>query len=320
VAGFGCAGHLMAPDLRISAVEYLAWRRALGYRLSRYDGLIGQFLDYLGEQHESRISVEHALAWACLPGDTRARWHTARLAAIRGFAAHVHAHCAEAADLIPAGLVPSRVDHAVPYLYTPTQLTGLITHARTLRPEVRGLTLATVIGLMAATGMRIGEALALDTTSLDPAGATIAVTGKYGKQRLLPVHSSTTAALTSYLRTSRALVGSPHDQALLVTGNATRPLAGNIQHGFRALTRACRLPAGTGNNEPRLHDLRHTFAVNTLVEAHRAGVDVDAQIAALATYLGHVSPTSTYWYLTASPELLDLVNDQVEAHRQGRSA
>lgn len=310
----------MAPDLRVSAVEYLAWRRAMGYRLARHDGLIGQFLDYLDEQHENRISVERALAWACLPGDTRARWHTARLAAIRGFAAHVHAHHAEAAELIPAGLVPSRVEHAIPYLYTPAQLTGLITRARILRPQVRGLTLATVIGLMASTGMRIGEALVLDTTSLDPVGATIAVTGKYGKQRLLPVHSSTTTALSSYLRTSRALVGSPPDQALFVTSNATRPLAGNIEHGFRALTRACRLPAGTGNNEPRLHDLRHTFAVNTLIDAHRAGVDVDARIAALATYLGHVSPSSTYWYLTASPQLLDLVNDRVEAHRQGRSA
>src|SRR5213078_8582 len=120
----------------------------------------------------SRISIEHALAWACLPRGARPRWHTARLAAIRGFAAHVHADCAEAAELIPAGLLPSRVEHAVPYLYTPAQLTGLINRAHTLRPAVRGLTLATVIGLMAATGVRIGEALALDTTSLDAAGGT----------------------------------------------------------------------------------------------------------------------------------------------------
>jgi integrase/recombinase XerD len=106
--------------------------------------------------------------------------------------------------------------------------------------------------------------------------------------------------LTSYLRTSRGLVGSPQDQALFVTVNATRPRAGNVQRAFRALTKACWLPAGTGNNEPRLHDLRHSFAVNTLIEAHRAGVDVDARIAALATYLGHTSPTSTYWYYSDS--------------------
>jgi integrase len=303
--------------LRASAREYLAWRRAMGYRLSRHEGLIGQFLDYLDHRQEPRISVEQALAWACLPDSAHPRWHATRLAAIRGFAAHVHTHNAEAAELIPAGLLPSRVERAVPYLYTPAQVSGLIDRARTLAPTVRGLTLATVIGLMAATGVRIGEALALNTTSLDVAAATLAVTGKYGKARRIPVHPSTTAALTSYMRTSRALVGSPHDQALFVTVNSTRPLAGNVEKAFRTLTMACRLPPGTGHNPPRLHDLRHSFAVNTLIAAHRAGVDVDARIAALATYLGHVSPTSTYWYLTASTELLDLVNDRVEAHHQG---
>jgi integrase/recombinase XerD len=304
----------MGADLRASAREYLAWRRAMGYQLGRHDALISQFLDYLADRQEGRISVEHALAWACLPHGARPRWHTARLAAIRGFAAHVHAHHPEAAELIPAGLLPSRVEHAVPYLYTPAQPTSLVHRARTLRPAVRGLTVATVIGLMAATGLRVGEALALDTTSLDVAGATLAVTGKYGKQRQIPIHRSTTAALTSYLRTSRSLVGSPRDQALFVTMNATRPQAGNVQKAFRAVATACALPPGTGTNPPRLHDLRHTFAVNTLIAAHRAGVDVDSRIAALATHLGHVSPTSTYWYLTASPQLLDLVNDRVQAH------
>ncbi|MGH3826231.1 MAG: tyrosine-type recombinase/integrase [Pseudonocardiaceae bacterium] len=309
----------MPADLRASAREYLVLRRAMGHRLSRHDGLISQFLDHLEHRHMTKISVEDALAWACPPRGAAPRWRTARLAAIRGFAAHVHAHCAEAAELIPAGLLPSRVDHAVPYLYTPAQLTDLINHAHALSPAVRGLTLATVIGLMTTTGMRIGEALALDTTSLDTAGGTITVIGKYGTKRCLPVHSSTTAALVDYLRTSRGMVGSPHDQALFVTVNATRPLAGNAQRAFRSLTRARRLPSGKSDNEPRLHDLRHTFAVNTLLDAHRAGIDVDARIAALATYLGHVSPSSTYWYLTASPELLDLVNDRVEAHRQGRT-
>ncbi|MGH3097327.1 MAG: tyrosine-type recombinase/integrase [Streptosporangiales bacterium] len=310
----------MRVDLRASAGQYLALRRAMGYQLRVYDRLIGQFVGYLERQHASRISVPDALAWACLPSGVRPRWHAARLAAVRGFAAHVHAGYPEAAELIPVGLLPSRVEHAVPYLYTHAQVTELVDHAGMLRPAVRGLTLATVVGLMAATGVRIGEALALDTTSLDVDSATLTVTGKYGKTRRLPVHSSTTAALTSYLQASRALVGAPEDQALFVTMNAARPRAGNVQQAFRALTRTCQLPAGPGNNEPRLHDLRHSFAVNSLIDAHRAGVDVDARIAALATYLGHVSPASTYWYLTASPELLDVVNDRVEAYRQGRTA
>lgn len=311
----------MPADLRASAEEYLTLRRAMGYQVKRHDGLIGQFVDYLEQQHRSKISVEDALAWACLPGGTRSRWHAARLAAIRGFAAYVHADSVQDAELIPTGLLPNRIEHAVPYLYAPAQITELINRSHTLlRPVVRGLTLATVIGLMAATGVRIGEALALDTTSLDAAGGTITVTGKYGRKRRLPVHCSTVAALTGYLRTSRALVGPAQDRSLFLTVNATRPHAGNVEGAFRALTRACRLPAGTGNSQPRLHDLRHSFAVNTLIDAHRAGVDVDARIAALATYLGHVSPASTYWYLTASPQLLDLVNDRVQAHRQGHSA
>lgn len=151
----------MRVDLRASAGEYLALRRAMGYRPSRHDGLIGQFLDYLEHQQQSRITVEQALAWACLPRAAAPRWRSARLAAIRGFAAYMHSHSGEAAELIPAGLLPSRIDHAVPYLYAPAQLTDLINQAQTLSPAVRGLTLATVIGLMTTTGMRVREALAL---------------------------------------------------------------------------------------------------------------------------------------------------------------
>ena len=166
--------------------------------------------------------------------------------------------------------MPSRVTRAVPYPHTPAQLSSLLTRARTLLPAVYGLTLATVIGLMAATGMRIGEALALKTTSLDVTDDALAVIGKYGKQRRIPVHPSTTAALTSYLRTSRTLVGSPHDQALFVTVNATRPLAGNVEKAFRALTTACQLQRGTGRNEPRLHDLRQ-LAASTFPRTRESG-------------------------------------------------
>lgn len=310
----------MGTDLRASAAEYLAVRRAMGYELRGHDQLLDGFLDHLDHQHASRISVEQALAWACTPAGVQPHRHTTRLAAVRGFAAHVHADSPQAAELIPAGLLAHRTAKAVPYLYTPAQVTGLVEQARTLRPAMRGRTLAAVIGLLAATGIRVGEALALDTTDLDAADHTITVTGKYGRTRRLPVHPTSTAALTAYLQTSRALVGPPEHAALFLTSRATRPRPGNIGAGFRALSSANGLPAGTGGNLPRLHDLRHTFAVNTLIDAHRAGANVDARIAALATYLGHVSPASTYWYLTASPELLNLVNDRVQAFRDRRNA
>src|SRR5699024_3940794 len=162
--------------------------------------------------------------------------------------------------------------------------------AHRLRPRVRGLTVATIIALMAATGVRIGEALALDTTDLDAGREMLRITGKYGNVRRLPVHPSTISALSDYLRRSRRLVAAPADRARFVTLTATPPQAGNVARAFRTVASDCALPVGPGNSAPRLHDLRHSFAVTTLVEAHRAGADVDARIAALATYLGHVSP------------------------------
>lgn len=310
----------MSADLRAGAAAYLGLRRAMGYQLTGHDGLIGEFLDYLDQRQATAVTVEHALAWACLPDGVRPRRHTVRLSLIRGFAAYLHADYADDAELIPAGLVPSRVEHAVPYLYTPGQITSLMRRAQTLKPVIRGLTLATVIGLMTSTGIRIGEALSLNTTGFDPARSTITVTGKYRKTRRLPIHSSTTAALSHYLQISRKLVDPPADQAFFLTCNGTRALAGSIEKAFRVVTTGCQLPTGPGNHQPRLHDLRHSFAVNTLIDAHRHGGDVDARIATLASYLGHVSPSSTYWYLTASPELLDLVAERVETHRQDRSS
>ncbi len=148
----------------------------------------------------------------------------------------------------------------------------------------------------------------------------LTVTGKYQKVRRLPIHTSTVAALTNYLQVSRRLVGPPKDDAFFVTLNATRSLAANVEKAFRVVTNSCGLRVEPGNKPPRLHDLRHSFAVNTLIEAHRDGVDVDARIATLAGYLGHVSPSSTYWYLTASPELLDLVAERVETHHREYSS
>ncbi len=308
----------MSAELRASVAQHLGLRHAMGYRLQAHEGLLAGFVDYLTAQGEQIITVEDALAWACLPQGTDPRWHATRLATVRGLAAHVHARDPKAAQLIPTGLLPVHINRAVPHLYSDEQIGALLVAAYRLRPAVRAHTMGTVIGLMAVAGLRIGEALGLDTHDLDVQAATIMVSGKYGKKRRLPVHASTVTALSDYLRISRQLVGTPEDDALFVTCNATRPKANNVQSAFRALTRSCNLLPAPGSRAPRLHDLRHTFAVNTLLDAHRTGIDVDARIAGLATYLGHVSPASTYWYLSASPELLDLVNTRVQAAGEGR--
>jgi len=308
---------MSSEDLRARAADYVALRCAMTFQPRYYPRLIADFLDYLESQHVATISAHHAVVWACLPQDATPRWWSQRLAVIRSFAAHVNAHDPAAADLIPAGLLRARAQRGVPYLYTPVQLRALIAHAQQLHPIVRGQTIATIIGLMAATGMRTGEALALNTTSVNFERGTILVVGKRGKQRLLPVHTTTMAALASYIDTSRRLVGAPSDDAFFVSLKGSRPASSSVRDAFRTVATASSLPVVPGNRAPRLHDLRHTFAVNTLIDAHRAGVGVQARIATLATYLGHASPQNTYWYLSASPELLQLVNDRIETHWQG---
>jgi integrase len=306
----------MSELLRKNASDYLLLRRLRGYQQCDQAWLIREYLDFLDQHGFSAITVTNALAWACLPVNTRSRWRNQRLTVIRLFAAHIHANIPEIAELIPPGLLPARVVRAAPYLYGSGQVDALIGEAGTLKPALQGQTLATIIGLMASTGMRTAEALALNTADVDTEQGTILVRGKGGKQRLLPVHDSTLTALARYGKSRRVLM-TPHDDALFVIPSGSRPLANTVQQAFRRVATACNLRPAPGKRNPRLHDLRHTFAVNTLIDAHRSGYGIDARIAALATYLGHSSPIHTYWYLSASPELLQLVSDRIEKHVQG---
>lgn len=307
----------MNERLRTSAADYLLLRSLRGYQPSDQAWLIRDYLDFLDQEGLSTIRITNALAWACLPANASPRWRSRRLAVIRLFVAHLHASDPDLAELIPAGLLPSRVVRPAPYLYSADQVGALIDEARTLSPALRGHTLGAIIGLMAATGMRTVEALRLNTEHVDTEQATILVRGKGGTQRLLPVHTSTITALGRYRTTARRLLmTAPRDDAFFISPAGTRPVANTVQQAFREVATACDLRPEPGNRKPRLYDLRHTFAVNSLIDAHRSSDGVDALIAALATYLGHRSPIHTYWYLSASPELLHLVSDRIEQHIQ----
>jgi integrase len=299
--------------------DYLRLRRLLGATLNSHGLLISQFLAWLDETGGESLTVDAAVRWAVLPVDAAARWRAFRLSVIRGFAGYVHAQDPALAQIIPMGLVPSKVVHAIPYIYAPDQTLALMTAALTLSPPLRGLTLQAVIGLMVTTGMRVGETVALDLTDIDLTNGLITVTGKYGKTRLVPILPSTVTALREYLRHSRELVTARDDTPFFLTFIGTRPASESIQRAFRSVATSLNLVARPGIRAPRLHDFRHTFATTTLLEAYREGIGVDAQVAVLATYLGHVSPASTYWYLSASPELLTVVSERVEAaQRQKR--
>lgn len=306
----------MSVDLRAAAADHLANRRARGYRLADHGRLLSSFLDGLDAHGHTTITVADAVAFAQAQPATGRLWQATRLRAVRGLAAHVHALDPAAAELIPAGLIPAKVARRVPYLYSDEQITTLMSGAAALSPALLAASMHTLIGLLAVTGLRSGEAVALNVEDLDADRRVLAVTGKYGKRRIIPLHHTTLEALADY-RQARATAAAPTG-ALLVGAKGGRLRADKARAAFRALADACDLPARPGCGPPRLHDLRHTFAVNSLIDAHRQGVDIDARIAALATYLGHLEPANTYWYLTASPELMTLVSDRVAAYQQGQ--
>ncbi len=307
----------MSAGLRAAARDYLSERRARGYRLDDHEWLLGAFLDGLEARGAARITVAEALAFATARPQTQRSWQAKRLAVVRGFAWYLHGTDPAAADPIPAGLIDARTARRVPYLYSDQQIARLMSAAAMLPARMLAASMQALIGLLASTGLRSGEAGALDVEDLDLSVHLLTVTGKYGRVRLVALHPTTVQALTGYLRVRANRAAPPGPLLVGETGHRLNlTMARNI---FRSLTRQCRLAPQPGCEAPRLHDFRHRFAVSTLIDAHRQGRDVDACIATLATHLGHVSPVHTYWYLTITPELADAVSERAALYyQQGR--
>jgi integrase len=309
-------GDTMSVDLRACAGDHLRDRRARGYVLADGDWLINNFLDGLAAHGQTRITVADAVAFATEHPHTTRGWQARKLRAIRDLAAHVHGCDPAAAELIPAGLIACKMPRRIPYLYSGEQIAELMSRALALSPAMLGASMHTLIGLLAATGMRGGEAAALDIENLDPERRVLVVTGKNKRVRLVPLHRTTVQALTDYQQLRATLA--PQNGALLIGPKGGRLNMNTARAAFRTLVNDCRLPVGPGCRAPRLHDCRHTFAVNTLIDAHRQGADIDARIATLANYLGHLDPTHTYWYLTASPQLMQTVRERITAYQKER--
>lgn len=300
----------MSIDLAAAAEEWLAERHARGYVLKDHDWLITSFLDGLASRGVTTITVSDALAFACQTPTSTKRWQATRLRVVAGLAVYAHGIDPEAAELIPPGLIRARTTRRIPYLYTAEQVSQLMESATaSLTPPLFALSVRTLIGLLAVTGMRSGEALALNVEDLRIDQALLVVTGKYDRQRLVPLQSSSLDALLSYQGHRPHPVTTP-GRPLLFGPRGGRLNKDKARAAFVRLVSECQLPDRPLCGTPRLHDLRHSFAVNTLIDAHRDGADVDARLATLATFLGHIEPANTYWYLTASPELMAAV-----AHR-----
>ena len=301
-------------QLRPLLAEYLTIRRAAGFKLANAGRLLTQFVDHL-EACDQVFDVQSALGWATLPADASSHWLAMRLSAVRLFSMWLHATYPQV-PVVPAGLIP-RVgsDRARPYLYSPQDIARLIDAAGLLTPTLRAATYQTLIGLLATTGMRIGEAIGADENDLDVDHQQLVVhSTKFDKSRLLPLHPTTMQALTDYRQLLRNQLPEPASAALLLSTRGTRLLHSNISLTFARLIEQVGLQPTAASSSIRIHDLRHSFAVSSLLDAYRDGADIPVLLARLATYLGHTDPKHTYWYLSAAPELMALAAGRLETH------
>jgi integrase/recombinase XerD len=291
--------------------DYLAVRRAFGFRLVRAEKLLRQFLAYLDTTGAEHVTLEGALSWACLPSGGSRMWQGHRLSVVRVFARHLHG-LDPRHELIPADILPARSHRATPFLYSDEDVAALMDAARTLPRRLRALTMESLVGLLAVTGMRIGEALRLDRGDVDLVSRVITVrVSKFGKSREVHIHPSTADALVDYGR-ERDRLQSSIEPALFISEAGKRLLYCNFHVAWLEIVRRAGLTTRSAACRPRPHDLRHSFAVRTLLDWYRQDVDVAARLPLLSAHLGHVDPGNTYWYLSAAPELLGLAISRLD--------
>jgi integrase/recombinase XerD len=301
-----------------AARDYLRLRNSLGHDLAEYHRELPRFVAFLEAEGLPTVTVAAALAWAQGPDvDPDTSIAPRRMTITRGFARYLAGIDART-EVPPAGLIAGRHRWRPPYIYAPDDIEALMAQARQLTP-MPAATHETLIGLLAATGMRIGEAIRLDRADIDWTSAVLTIReSKFGKTRMAPVQDSTLLSLERYARARDRLCPRTATAGFFVSTAGTRLIYACVGQVFRRLRD--RAGIGTGaDHPPRIHDLRHTFAVRALLSWYQAGDDVEARLPILSTYLGHRDPRSTYWYLSAAPELLALAARQLERSQETAS-
>ena len=298
-------------DLAGHVADYLKMRRALGFKLKREGQVLPQLVVYLDAADAATLTAELAISWARLPQDVAPINWAHRLGAARGFAAYLKT--IDPATEVPAhGVFSTRVDRRIPHLWSQAEVCALLGATRQLRPSLRAATHQALFGLIAVSGLRIGEAIGLTRDDVDLIAGVLTIRdAKFGHTRLVPLHPSATKALGSYAARRDRLYPKPRSGTFFLSSVGTALSAGGVHHTFNQLTTAIGLRTAT--TRARIHDLRHSFAVRTLIDWHRSGVDVAGRMAMLSTYLGHVNPAGTYWYLSSCPELMGLAAARLDA-------
>jgi integrase/recombinase XerD len=302
--------------------DYLKLRRQLGFKLFTNGYVLRNFVRFARQQKARIISTKLVLHWVTLRPNIVLSYRAQRLSMVRGFAKYLST--VEPRTEVPSQkLIPCKFYRREPFHYTDEQVLHLIEAARNLAPsqKLKGLTFATLLGLLAVTGMRVGEALALDRGDINCPGALLTIRrAKGNKSRLVPLHASTVQALQRYA----AIRDEVYPQ---LTGPAFFVRKGIRLSYYAARQWYMKTACGVGLRHrgdgrggpcgPRMHDLRHYFAIRTLLNWYRSDADVEARLPELATFLGHTTVRDTYWYLSAVPELLDSATRRWERAEKG---
>jgi integrase len=303
-----------------AVADYVDLRRSLGFKLVEAKGSLIQFAAFLKQRRTAHITIALAMEWAQQNRTARPAEWARRLSFVRGFARHWSAHDSQT-EVPPYDLLPHRPERAHPYLYSNKEVQQLLEAARQLPSAhgLRGSTYYCLLGLLAVTGLRISEARNLQTEDVDLKEGILTIRGaKFGKSRLVPIHPSTRKVLSAYAaQRDRFLARRP--ATFFISGRGTRLDGAEIRRTFYFLSRQIGLRGPTDSHGPRLHDFRHRFAVETLVQWYRSGQDVERRLPILTTFLGHVHVADTYWYLSACPELMGLAVKRFEDYWEKQS-
>ena len=293
--------------LRQAVQEYLSLRRSLGFKLQDAGKGLLDFVTFMERHRTSYITQALALAWAQQPVNVQPAQWAKRLSFVRGFAHHRSATDPRT-QIPPRGLLPFRPRRARPYLYSDNEIRSLLRAALNMPglSKLRPWTYHCLFGLLSVSGLRLGEARGLELQDLDLKAAVLTIrSAKFGKSRLLPLHASTCKVLADYIaRRKRHWAGREVSSYLFVSNWGNRLDGGEIHRTFYVLSRQIGLRGISDHHGPRLHDMRHRFATNTLVTWYRSNLDPERLLPILSAYLGHVHVADTQWYLSSSPELM----------------
>jgi integrase/recombinase XerD len=292
--------------LREAVQQYLGLRRSLGFKLREDGARLLDFVTFMEQRKAPYITTKLALSWAQAPAAKPAEY-ARRLGFVRVFARHRSATDTRT-QIPPNGLLPYPSTRIKPYIYSDTEIQTLLNAALNMRrlTTLRPWTFYCLFGLLSVSGMRVGEAINLELPDVDLDTAVLRIrSGKFGKSRLVPLHSSSCDVLADYIeRRNRFAAGRSTSSHLFLSRRGTRLHIATVNWTFLSLSRQIGLRGPSDSSGPRLHDLRHRFALMTLLNWYRNGDDAERLLPVLSTYLGHVQVSDTYWYLQAWPELM----------------